>query len=102
MSQAATQLAVSTPGQAAGQPAPVKADQTGWTKVQMLPCNVSIEVPVPGFTLKTLLGLCAASVVSTQRPTTANLPLRVNGELIAWCEFEVLGNRLSVRLTELA
>ena len=101
MSQAATQLAVS-PGQVAGQPGLANPDQTGWTKVQMLPCNVSVEVSVPGFTLKTLLGLHAASVVSTQRPTTANLPLRVNGELFAWCEFEVLGNRLSVRLTELA
>jgi hypothetical protein len=28
--------------------------------------------------------------------------LKVNGELIAWCEFEVLGNKLAVRLTELA
>jgi hypothetical protein len=29
------------------------------------------------------------------------VPLQMNGELLAWCEFEVIENRLAVRITEL-
>ncbi len=67
-----------------------------------LPCSVTIVVPLPGFKVKDLLGLRPKSVVASHWPTSDNLPLKVNGELMAWCEFEVLGSRLAVRLTELA
>ena len=104
MAQTATQVAMNEPAQAA---TPATSGTAGiaeskWKQAERLPCQVSVEVPIPGFTLSTLLTLQAASVVSSRRPTTANLPLRVNGELIAWCEFEVFGTRLSVRFTELA
>jgi flagellar motor switch/type III secretory pathway protein FliN len=32
----------------------------------------------------------------------SDIPLLVNGQLIAWGELEVAGNRLVLRLTELA
>jgi flagellar motor switch/type III secretory pathway protein FliN len=67
-----------------------------------LPCDVAVEIAVPEFTVKKLIELEIESIVRTNWTTTANLPLKVNGELIGWCEFEVLGNRLAVRLTELA
>jgi flagellar motor switch/type III secretory pathway protein FliN len=31
-----------------------------------------------------------------------DVPLRVNGNVIGWSEFEVVGDTLAVRLTELA
>ncbi len=31
-----------------------------------------------------------------------DVPLRVNDTLIGWSEFEAVGNRLAVRLTEVA
>lgn len=73
-----------------------------WKKAWALPCDVSVEISVREFTVRKLLQLEPKSIVSTQWTTSANLPLKINGELIAWCEFEVLGNRLAVRLTELA
>lgn len=73
-----------------------------WGEAAALPCTVSIEVPVRGFTLRDLLALGQASIIGSRHPASANLPLQINGELISWCEFEVLGNRLAVRLTELA
>ena len=100
MSAAATQFAEAPTTQTIGQP--VSGEEAKWKQVEGLPCHVSIEVPVPGFRLQDLLALRSTSVVSSDRAITANLPFRVNGELIAWCEFEVLANRLSVRLTELA
>jgi flagellar motor switch/type III secretory pathway protein FliN len=94
---AATQPAVAAP-EASHQP---DVDPR-WTQVMGLPCNVAVQIPVPEFTVKQLLEFETGSVVKTNWTTTANLPLKVNGELIAWCEFEVLGNRLAVRVTELA
>ena len=67
-----------------------------------LPCSVTVEVPIPAFTAKDLLHLEAKSLVRSTWAVTANLPMKVNGEMIAWCEFEILGNRLAIRVTELA
>ncbi len=82
---------------------PISAPQNApnWRPAWGLPCSVSVEIPMPGFTVKDLLGLRSQSVIASQWLTTTNLPLKVNRELIAWCEFEVLGNRLAARLTEL-
>lgn len=77
-------------------------DDPRWRQAVRLPCSVGVLVPVPGFRVKDLLGLRPKSVIASHWATTENLPFKVNGELIAWCEFEVLGNRLAVRLTELA
>ncbi|HZQ17830.1 MAG TPA: FliM/FliN family flagellar motor C-terminal domain-containing protein [Terriglobales bacterium] len=97
MSQSATHAAV------AGTQSDAQSDNDlRWKQVMGLPCDVAVEIAVPEFTVKNLMGLEIESVVETDWTTTANLPLKVNGELIGWCEFEVLGNRLAVRLTELA
>jgi flagellar motor switch/type III secretory pathway protein FliN len=40
--------------------------------------------------------------VRTAAPVSGDVPLWVNGQVIAWCEFEVVHERLGVRLTELA
>jgi len=69
----------------------------GW-----LPCHLSLEIPIVKFTVGDLLRLNKNSVVETACPSTGDIPLRVNGLLIGWCEFEVVGNRLAVRITELA
>jgi len=42
------------------------------------------------------------SIVETACPSTGDIPFRVNGLLVGWAEFEVIGNRLAVRITELA
>jgi flagellar motor switch/type III secretory pathway protein FliN len=55
-----------------------------------------------GFSLKDLLRLRRETVLVSRMPTGDSPPLRINGELVAWCEFEVLGRRLAVRITELA
>jgi len=69
----------------------------GW-----LPCKLSLEVAVSRFTVGDLLRLSKGSIVETACPYTSDVPLRANGLLIGWTEFEVIGNRLAVRITELA
>jgi flagellar motor switch protein FliN len=73
-----------------------------WTSVGPLPCLLTIEIPIPGFTVGDLVRLERGRIVATRWTVGQDVPLRVNGELIAWSEFEVVQNRLAVRLTELA
>jgi flagellar motor switch/type III secretory pathway protein FliN len=65
-----------------------------------LPCTLSVEVPIVRFTIADLLGLREGAIVETGCNHTGDLPLRVNRMLIGWTEFEVVGDRLAVRITE--
>lgn len=67
-----------------------------------LPCRLSLELPVTEFTLGDLLRLRKDSVVTTGLRSTEDIPLRVNSRLIAWIQFEMIGDRLAARITELA
>jgi flagellar motor switch protein FliN len=76
------------------------ADQ--WLRVEPLPCLLTIEISVPGFTVADLVHLERGRIIASRWTVGQDVPLRLNGELIAWSEFEVVQNRLAVRLTELA
>ena len=65
-----------------------------------LPCTLTVEVPVIRFTIADLLGLKKGAIIETSCHQTSDLPLRVNRLLIGWTEFEVVGDRLAVRVTE--
>jgi flagellar motor switch protein FliN/FliY len=67
-----------------------------------LPCALSLEVPIVGFTIGDLLMLAKDSVVESSCHHTSDVPLRVNQLLIGWTEFEVIGDRLAVRITDQA
>jgi flagellar motor switch protein FliM len=69
--------------------------------VAMLSCRMSLEIPVPRFTVRDLLSLAPEDVIDTRWAQTADVPLRINGLLLSWAEFELIGNKLAVRLTEL-
>lgn len=72
------------------------AELLGW-----LPCQLSLEAQVVNFTVGDLLRLSKGSIVETNCVATSDVPLRANGLLIAQADFEVIGNRLAVRITEL-
>jgi flagellar motor switch protein FliN len=73
-----------------------------WSRLETLPCLLTIEILVPGFTVGDLVHLYCGRTISTGWTVGQDVPLRINGELIAWSEFEILKNRMAVRLTELA
>jgi flagellar motor switch/type III secretory pathway protein FliN len=79
--------------------APVKhpSEEFGW-----LPCRLSVEIPASRFTVEDLLNLREGSIVETACHYANDVPLRANGLLIGWTEFEVIGRQLTVRITELA
>jgi flagellar motor switch protein FliN/FliY len=67
-----------------------------------LPCSLALDIPVIKFTVGDLLCLANGSIVETAYHQSSDLPLRVNGQLVGWTEFEVVGERLAVRLTDLS
>jgi flagellar motor switch/type III secretory pathway protein FliN len=67
-----------------------------------LPCMLAVDIPVTNFTIADLLTLAKGSIVETAYHQSSDLPLRVNGQLVGWTEFEVVGERLAVRLTDLS
>jgi flagellar motor switch/type III secretory pathway protein FliN len=73
-----------------------------WLPVLGLPCLLTVDLPLPHFKVADFLSLRAGSVVATNWRLAHDVPLRVNGTLVGWAEFEGAGSRLAVRLTELA
>jgi flagellar motor switch/type III secretory pathway protein FliN len=73
-----------------------------WKLVEEFECELTVELPMPDFTIGDLLKLREGSVIAARLRVGRDVPLRLNGTLIGWIEFELVGQRLAVRLTELA
>lgn len=71
-------------------------------RMPWLPCTLSVDVPVVQFTIADLLWLTRGSIVETACHQTSDVPLRINQLLVGWAEFEVIGDRLAVRITDQA
>ena len=67
-----------------------------------LPCTLVLEVPIVGFSVGSLMSLTVGSVLETASQQNEDLTLRVNGQTLGRVEFEVIGDRLAVRLTGMA
>jgi len=72
-----------------------------WAGVQGLPCTLTVSLPISGITVCDLLHLEVNSIVDSQQGAEAPLPVWVNGVMVASSEFDVAGERLAIRITEL-
>lgn len=79
-----------------------ESEDLRWQPVLGLPCQLTVELPLPNFKVADFLALRPGSVLGTGWQLARDIPLRINGTLIGWGEFEGAGSRLAVRLTELA
>jgi flagellar motor switch/type III secretory pathway protein FliN len=66
-----------------------------------LPCTLTLDVTSPNFTVGDLLRLRVGSIVETRWPYVSDVPMSVNGKRVGWAKFEVIGDRLAARITEL-
>jgi flagellar motor switch/type III secretory pathway protein FliN len=76
-------------------------EETAWTLVKGLLCQLSVQVNIPHFTVRMLLDLAPGDILDTHYEEASHLPVIVNGQMIAWGEFDVVDETLAVRLTEL-
>ncbi len=72
-----------------------------WPEAMELPCRLYVALEIPHFTIRDLLSLSVNSLVDTRRREGAHVPVRVNGVMVGWAEFDVIDGRLAVRLTEM-
>ena len=70
-----------------------------WTEAGQLPCVLSVDLKPTKFTVRDLLRLEAGSIVESNNSNGADVPLLVNSQVIGWAEFEVVGQKLAVRIT---
>jgi len=79
----------------------VPAPPDPWVDVFPLTCLVTLDVKVPNFTIRDLLRLDAGSVIDARWKEGTRLPFQANGRQLGWVDFEVIGDRLAVQVTEL-
>ena len=75
--------------------------EAAWNHVKRLPCRLSVEIPIQHFTVRQLLDLAPGAILDTHYEEGSHVPVIVNGQLIAWGEFDVVEEILAIRLTEL-
>jgi len=83
-------------------PVAIPSEQDPLDRMPWLPFTLSLEIPVVRFTIGDLLSLAKGTIVETAYHHTSDLPLRVNHLLIGWTEFEVVGDKIAVRITDQA
>ncbi|MBT9330297.1 FliM/FliN family flagellar motor C-terminal domain-containing protein [Paracidobacterium acidisoli] len=66
-----------------------------------LPVQMDVLVPVPGFRVEDLLALEKGRVLETVWASGDDLPVRGGGVQLVWSEFEVVEQKLAVRVTRL-
>ena len=65
-----------------------------------LDCAVTAELDIPNLTVDDVLRLYPGAVLNTHWQTNRDLPLRVNGRLLGFAEFDSVEDTMAVRLTE--
>jgi len=73
-----------------------------WAEVGVLPCLLSVDLRPKRFTVRDLLQLEPGAIVESGNANGADVPLIANAQLIGWAEFEVVGQKLAVRITGIA
>lgn len=71
-------------------------------RLDRLPMQLDVMVKVRSFRVEDLLALERGSIVETVHEHSQDVPVRCGGALLAWAEFEVLEQKLAVRMTRLA
>jgi hypothetical protein len=66
-----------------------------------LPLQLDLRVPLPSFRVQNLLSLEKGQVIESSWPHTEDLPLWSGGVHLVWTEFEVVDQKLAVRITRL-
>ncbi len=73
----------------------------GWIDLQPVPCTLTVEAEVKGFTIEEFLGLAKGSIVSSAHNYGTDVRVLLNGHAIAFCEFAAAGLKLAARITEI-
>jgi flagellar motor switch protein FliN/FliY len=73
-----------------------------WPLLSRLPMRINARIPLPRFQVKDLLALEVGQLLTSTWLSTDDVPLTIGAVQLSWSEFEVIEQRMSVRLTRLA
>ncbi len=73
-----------------------------WLLLSRLPLRLTAAIPLPGFRVKDLVGLKPGQIVASTWTSSDDVPLKIGAVQLSWSEFEVVEQRMAVRLTRLA
>jgi len=73
-----------------------------WAELLGLPCELSVALPVRGCAVADLLALGSNPVIESDTREGTSLPIWVNDVMVGRGEFEVVGSRRAIRITELS
>ena len=73
-----------------------------WVSLGRIPMLLTAGVALPRFRVRDLVSLAAGQTVVSASPSSDDVPVKVGATHLAWSEFEVVGQRMAVRLTRLA
>lgn len=77
-------------------------DHPAWPMISRMPVVLAVSIPVSHLTVRDLLGLCAGETIETTWGAIQEVPLKVGEVQVAWGEFEVVEQRMAMRLIRLA
>lgn len=106
---------VSEAGKRTGQIEPPSApDQAGlagiasleahvaWGAISRLPVLLDVSIPVERLRVRDLFSVQPGRIIRTRWNSTADLPLSTGALRLAWGEFDILNDKIALRLTRLA
>ena len=70
--------------------------------ISRLPVLLAVNIPMSGLRVRDLLALQTGQTIETTWPSTDNVPLKVGAVQVGWGEFEVVEQRMALRLSRLA
>jgi flagellar motor switch/type III secretory pathway protein FliN len=105
MEQAAHTASNSLPGARAEHEEPESPEDSDLhldAAMSRIPIEIDVAIPIQGFRVARLLALAEGDVIESQWLEGEDLPLGARGTQLAWAEFEVIDEKLAVRITRLA
>ncbi len=76
-------------------------EHPSWPVLARLRVTLRVGVALSRFKVRDLLALREGQVFESLSPATEDVPLKVGQVQLGWCEFEVLQQRMALRLTRL-
>lgn len=77
-------------------------EHTAWPVLARLAVTMAVAAPLIRFKVQDLLGLKEGQVFESASPETEDVPLKVGDVQLGWTEFEVVEQKIALRLTRLA
>lgn len=74
---------------------------SAWPMLSQIRMTMRAELPLDRFRVRDLLALAVGQVFETVSPDTEDVPIRIGNVQLGWGEFEVVEQRIALRLTRL-